>query len=402
MVHVKRLSTENVNRMFKIRTYNNISSKGLDLFDRDYFEVSDSVSDPDAIVLRSQKLHDETFSDSTLAIGRAGAGVNNIPIDRCSEQGIVVFNTPGANANAVKELVILGMLLAARNVVPALSFASSLKGQGEEVGPAVEKNKSQFVGFELKGKKLGVLGLGAIGLMVANAAVELGMEVEGYDPYLSVNRAWELSSSVKPATSLEKMLQTCDFLTVHVPFSDKTRSFLNEERIQHLKPTAVLLNFSRDALVDEEALKVALDAGKVARYVTDFPTDHLLNHERVISIPHLGASTGEAEENCAVMIATQIKDFVVNGNIKNSVNFPDCAMDRVEGATRLIVVNKNVPKIIGTVSSIMADHGINIVEMTNKSKGDYAYNIIDFEGNLADGALDAIKQVDGVIKTRVL
>ncbi len=388
--------------MFKVKTYNKISSKGLDLFEKDRYEVSADLSEPDAIILRSQKLHDETFSDSTLAIGRAGAGVNNIPIDRCSDQGIVVFNTPGANANAVKELVILGMLLAARNVVPALTFATSLKGQGDAVGPAVEKNKAQFVGYELKGKKLGVLGLGAIGLMVANAAVELGMEVEGYDPYLSVNRAWELSSAVKPAKSLEKMLKTSDFVTVHVPFSDKTKSFLNADRIKCLKSSAVLLNFSRDALVDEDALLEALNAKKVTTYVTDFPTDALLNHDRVVSIPHLGASTAEAEENCAVMIAKQMKDFLVNGNIQNSVNFPDCTLERSEGATRLVVVNKNVPNIIGTVSSTLAEYGVNIIEMTNKSRGDFAYNIIDFEGDLAETALKALNGVDGIIKTRVL
>lgn len=402
VVQEKPLNTENVRIMFKIQTFNNISTKGLDLFERSKYEVSSEFNSPHAFVLRSFNLHETDFPKSLLAIGRAGAGVNNIPVDTCSEKGIVVFNTPGANANAVKELVILGMLLAARNVLPAVDFVKTLKGQGPDVGPIVEKNKSSFVGYELKGKKLGVLGLGAIGLMVANAAVDLGMEVEGYDPYLSVNRAWELSSSVKPAPSLERMLKTSDFISIHVPFSSSTRSFLNEDRLSNLKEGSVLLNFSRDALVDEAPLINSLNSGHISKYVTDFPTDNLLNTNNVVSIPHLGASTAEAEENCAIMIANQLKDFILNGNIQNSVNFPNCFMDRSPESFRLIVVNKNVPNIISHVTTLLADHSINILEMTNKSKTDFAYNIIDCDSLISDELVNELNTIDGVIQVRVI
>lgn len=400
-MHEKALNTENVRMPLKIQTFNKIAKRGLDLFSSERYTVGEAIESPDAIVLRSQKLHDWPIPESLNAIGRAGAGVNNIPVDKCTEKGVVVFNSPGANANAVKELVIAGMLLAARDISGGIEFSKTLLGKNDEVGPSVEKNKSTFAGSEIAGKTLGVVGLGAIGLMVANMGVKLGMNVIGHDPFLSVGRAWELSSDVKPASSLEKLLSDSDYITIHVPYSAATKEFFSEDRISNIKQDAVLLNFSRDALVNESAIIAALKNGAVAKYVTDFPTQNLLETKGVIPIPHLGASTLEAEENCAVMIANQLTDFLENGNITNSVNFPNCVLER-SGNVRLTIINKNVPNMIGSVTSTLADEKLNIIEMVNKSSGDYAYNIVDISGTPSEDLIDKINAIDGVIRSKLL
>lgn len=386
---------------FQIQTYNKIAPLGLERFPKSHYEVGEALSHPDGIILRSQKLHDMAFPKRLKAIGRAGAGVNNIPVEKCTENGVVVFNSPGANANAVKELVIVAMLLAARDISGGIAFSKTLRGKGESVGPLVEKNKSNFAGTEIKGKTLGVVGLGAIGLMVANAGISLGMDVIGYDPFLSVGRAWELSSQVKPATSLEKLLSVSDYITIHVPFSAKTKEFFNQERLSKIKSDAVLLNFSRDALVGEDAILSALKEGAISKYVTDFPTERLLESQGVIPIPHLGASTKEAEENCAVMIADQLKEFLENGNIINSVNFPNCTLERA-GSARLTIINRNIPSMIGSVTSTLADQNLNIIEMVNKSCGEYAYNIVDISGNPTSELLETIHAIDGILRARLI
>ena len=386
---------------FRIRTFNKVSSKGLDIFPLDTFEIASDLDSADAYILRSQSLHGETFAKTVKAIGRAGAGVNNIPLDTCSDLGIVVFNTPGANANAVKELVVAGMLLSARDIVGGIDYVQSISNQGAEIPKLVEKNKSLFKGTEIMGKKLGVVGLGAIGLQVANAGLALGMDVMGYDPFISVNAAWELSSDVHRADSLEKLIRECDYISVHVPFSDKTKGFIHSDRIQMIKKGAVLLNFSRNELVDEDAMVKALENGHIYRYVTDFPNPKLVGVQNVISIPHLGASTAEAEDNCAVMVSKQIKDFLLNGTIHNSVNFPASVLTR-SSAHRITIINQNVPNIIGQITSAIAKEGHNISEMVNKSRGDIAYNIIDLDRPLTDENVNAILNIDGVIRVRQL
>ncbi|MGC6367205.1 MAG: phosphoglycerate dehydrogenase [Candidatus Marinamargulisbacteria bacterium] len=386
---------------FRIRTYNKVSSKGLDLFPLDSFEIASELTDADAFILRSHKLHGESFPNSVKAIGRAGAGVNNIPVDSCTESGIVVFNTPGANANAVKELVIAGMLLSARDIVGGIEYVKSIHNEGDAIPELVEKNKARFKGSELTGKRLGVIGLGAIGLQVANAGLSMGMDVQGYDPFISVNAAWELSSDVHRAGSLERLIRECDYISVHVPFSDKTKGFLNEDRIQMLKKGAVLLNFSRNELVDEDAMKLALNEEKVAKYVTDFPNPKLVDAKNVISIPHLGASTAEAEDNCAIMVSNQVKDFLLNGSIVNSVNFPTSQMER-STPYRVTIVNRNVPNIIGQITSVIADAGVNIAEMVNKSREGIAYNMIDLDQDLDQSTIDQLLGVDGVVRVRQL
>ncbi|MBT5856387.1 phosphoglycerate dehydrogenase [bacterium] len=386
--------------MYSVQVLNKIATIGLDRFG-DGFDVSDNQTTPDAIVLRSQKLHEETFADNLRAIGRAGAGVNNIPVDRCTDEGIVVFNTPGANANAVKESVIAGMLLAARDIHGGINYVDTIQNEGETIAKLVEQNKSRFKGFEIKGKRLGVIGLGAIGLMVANAAVGLEMEVEGYDPFLSVDRAWELSSSVKPAKTLDSLFATADFISIHVPYTEKTKHFINADAIKKIKRGAVLLNFSRDALVDEKALLEALDSGAIANYITDFPNETVTGHPSVITIPHLGASTKEAEDNCAIMVVDQVRDFLKSGTIKNSVNFPECKLART-GDNRLTIMNRNQPNMISQITNALAAEGVNITEMVNKSRGDLAYNIIDFNGEAASDLTEKIKQIDGVIRARLL
>jgi D-3-phosphoglycerate dehydrogenase len=386
---------------FRVRTYNKVSSKGLDIFPLDMFKIASEISDADAYILRSHKLHGDVFPKTVKAIGRAGAGVNNIPVSDCSEAGIVVFNTPGANANAVKELVIAGMLLSARDIVGGIEYVSSIAEEGEKIPELVEKNKGLFKGTELTGKTLGVIGLGAIGLQVANAGLALGMNVQGYDPFISVNAAWELSSDVTRAESLERLVRESDYISVHVPFSEKTKGFIDSDRIQMIKPGAVLLNFSRNELVDEDAMIMALNKGAIARYVTDFPNPKLVGVDHVISIPHLGASTAEAEDNCAIMVAHQVKNFLMDGTIVHSVNFPVSQLPR-STPYRITIVNQNVPNSIGQITSTIADAGINIAEMVNKSRDHIAYNIIDLDQAIPISLIESLLALDGVIRVRQL
>ncbi len=388
--------------MYKIRTLNKISPKGLDLFPRDKYEVASEIPDPDAIIVRSFKMHDMELGDNLKAIARAGAGTNNIPIDRCSEKGIIVFNTPGANANAVKEIVIASLFLSSRDIVGGIEWVQSIKGEGDKVPSLVEKNKSNFAGCEIKGKKLGVVGLGAIGAMVANTALDLGMEVVGYDPYLSVDAAWELSSDIQKATGLETLLSQVDYLTIHVPLLESTRGMFNAEKFAMMKKGIKIINFARGGLVDNKDIIRALNEGKVSCYVTDFPEAELLGVPGIIPIPHLGASTAESEENCAVMAVEQIKEYLENGNIKNSVNFPNASLPRTAGEKRITMAIRNIPNMIGEISSLLARHDINILDMLNKSKGDLAYNIIDIEGEISDEAIAQLHAIEGVIKVRIL
>lgn len=386
--------------MFKIKTYNKISKSGLEVFD-DKYTIGDEVENADGAIVRSAALHDVEFPASLKAIARAGAGVNNIPIDRCSEQGIVVFNTPGANANAVKELVLAGLLIGSRRVIPAIEWAKTLKGQGDEVGKLVEKGKGAFAGPELKGKKLGVIGLGAIGVLVANAANHLGMKVLGYDPYLSVNSAWNLTHNAVHIYDIKEIYEQCDYITVHVPLTDSTKNLINADVIAKMKDGVRILNFSRAALVNSADIKAALESGKVASYVTDFPTDELLCVDGVIAIPHLGASTPESEDNCAAMAAAELIDYIENGNIVNSVNLPEISMPR-SGKHRVCVIHKNIPNMITAITGIVAGDGINIENMLNKSRGDYAYTMLDVADINEDDIVSKIEAIDGVIKVRVI
>ena len=387
--------------MYKIQTLNKISPIGLDLFPRDNYEIASEIVNPDAVVLRSFAMHEMEIPKTVKSVARAGAGVNNIPIDKCTAQGIVVFNTPGANANGVKELVLAGLLLSSRRLVPGIEWAKTLIGKGDEVGKLVEKGKSEFAGPEIKGKRLGVIGLGAIGVMVANDAAALGMEVMGYDPFISVDAAWRLDHSVMQAKSQEALIAESDYITVHVPLTDKTKGMFNKERFATMKKGARLLNFSRGDLVNNDDLAAALADGRVGAYVTDFPTDALLKLDKVIAFPHLGASTPEAEDNCAVMAVVQTRGFLERGNIKNSVNFPDCELD-FRAKARVVIANKNVPNMVGQITGALAAEKINIADMINKHKGDLAYNIIDVDGELTDGAVDKIRAIEGVIMARVI
>lgn len=386
--------------MFKIQTLNKISPKGLNLFSHDNYEVASEIGSPDAIVLRSFKMHDMELPETLCAIARAGAGTNNIPIESCSQKGIVVFNTPGANANAVKEAVLTSLLLASRDIVEGISWVQSIKDEGENVPALVEKGKSQFGGQEIKGKKLGIVGLGAIGAMVANDALALGMEVVGYDPYLSVDAAWELSSDVKKATGLETLLSDVDYLSIHVPLLESTKEMFNSEKFAMMKDGIRILNFARGGLVNNDDIKTALASGKVSTYVTDFPSADLLGVQGVIPIPHLGASTEESEDNCATMACQQVKNFLETGNIKNSVNFPTCEMPMKAGEKRIIIANENVPQMISEITSLLADNSVNIGDMLNKSKGDLAYNIIDIDGEVNEDVLDKLRKVDGIIMVK--
>lgn len=391
------------NKMYKIQTLNKISPKGLDLFSREDYEVASEITHPDAIVLRSFSMHDMKLPKSLLAIARAGAGTNNIPVEKCSEKGIVVFNTPGANANAVKELVLAGMLLASRDIVEGIAWVHDLKKEGDKVPALVEKGKSQFAGQELKGKKLGVIGLGAIGVIVANDALALGMDVVGYDPFLSIDSAWELSHNVHKATGLETLLGDVDYLSIHVPLMESTKEMIDSEKFAMMKDGVKIMNFARGGLVNNDALKNAIASGKVSAYVTDFPDGDLLGIKQVIPIPHLGASTSEAEENCAVMACTQLKNFLETGNIKNSVNFPNCEQPRTAGAKRVVIANKNMPRMISEITSLLAKHNINIANMLNKSKGDLAYNIIDIEdGNLPESMIEKLLAIKGIVMARII
>jgi D-3-phosphoglycerate dehydrogenase / 2-oxoglutarate reductase len=386
--------------MYKIDLLNNISEKGLSLFTEKY-EYRAGISEPDGILVRSKEMKDLSLPSSVKAIARAGAGVNNIPIDKCSEKGIVVFNTPGANANGVKELVVLGMLLACRKVTEGIAWAKGLVGEGDKVPDLIEKGKAKFGGTEILGKKLGVVGLGAIGTMVANSADGLGMEVWGYDPFLSIEAAWRLSRNTKRASSLDKLLSECDYISLHAPLNKDTRGFINAEKFSVMKKGVVVLNFARRELVDTPALQKAIADGIVSCYVTDFPDETLIKTDKVIAIPHLGASTEESEENCAVMAAIQLMDFLENGNIKNSVNFPESFLER-SGNQRLTISNQNSPGMIEKITHLMAESKINIADMLNKSKGNIAYNIIEIDGNISEGLIKKIGSIEGVIGIRVL
>lgn len=386
--------------MYKIKTYNKISKTGLAVFD-DKYTVGDEVENADGAIVRSASLHDTEFSKSLLAIARAGAGTNNIPIDRCSKEGIVVFNTPGANANAVKELVIAGMLIGSRRVVSAIEWAKTLKGQGDEVGKLVEKGKSAFAGPELKGKKLGVIGLGAIGVLVANAANHLGMKVYGYDPYLSVNSAWNLTHNAVHIYDIKEIFEQCDYITLHVPLTDSTKNLINAEAIAKMKDGVRIMNFARGGLVNSADVKAALESGKIASYVTDFPSDDLLCTDGVIAIPHLGASTPESEDNCAQMAATELIDYIENGNITNSVNLPEITLPR-SGKYRICIIHKNVPNMITAITGIVATNNINIENMLNKSRGDYAYTMLDVSDVDSEHIIAKLEEIDGVIRARVI
>lgn len=387
--------------MYKIMKLDKIAAEGLEKFPLDEYEIGTEISNPDAILLRSFKMHDMDLPKSLLAVGRAGAGVNNIPIDKCSEAGVVVFNTPGANANAVKELVIAGMFMSSRDIVGGINFSGTLKGKGSDVPGLVEKNKKLFAGQEIAGKTLGVIGVGKIGVMVANAAIDLGMDVIGYDPFISVEAAWGLSSDVQRADGLDALLAKADYISLHMPLTDATKGLINAEKFKNMKKGVRIMNFSRGGIVNNDDLKKAIDDGIVERYVTDFPDDELLSMEKVIAIPHLGASTSEAEINCALMVAKQVRDFVEMGRIRNSVNFPECKLER-NSDYRLVVMNKNIPNMVGQISTILADNTINIVEMLNKSKGDYACTIIDVSDKPTDETVKAIEGIDGVVKVRAL
>ena len=372
--------------MFKIQTLNKISSRGLDLLPHETYEYASELANPDGILVRSQAMHDMELPASLKGIARAGAGVNNIPIDKCSERGIVVFNTPGANANAVKELVLLGLLMASRRVYQGICWSKSLMGKGAEVPKLIEKGKSNYDGPEIKGKKLGVIGLGAIGVMVANDAEALGMEVSGFDPFMSIDAAWGLSRTVKKAVSVDSLIAESDYITLHVPLNDSTRGKMNREKFEIMKKGVRILNFSRGEIVDSRDMLDAIGSGIVDCYVTDFPTDDMLASDKIISIPHLGASTPESEENCAVMAVEQLRSYLESGNIKNSVNFPECFLPPT-GAQRITIANKNVPNIIGQFTSVLAQENLNIDDMLNKSKKDYAYNIIDIDGAVSADVL---------------
>ena len=388
--------------MFKIKTFNKISAVGLDTFDKDLYTYGDDVNEPDGAIVRSASLHETEFPASLKAIARAGAGTNNIPVDRCAKDGIVVFNTPGANANAVKELVIAGLFLSSRKIVPAIDWAKTLKGNGTEVGKMVEKGKSAFAGPEISGKNLGVIGLGAIGVLVANAASDLGMKVYGYDPYLSVNAAWNLKHDVVHATDIKEIFEKCEYITIHVPQTPDTKGMINAESIATMKDGVRILNFARGGLVDSAAVIKALGDGKVASYITDFPDDDLIGVNGVIAIPHLGASTPESEDNCAKMAAAELMDYLENGNIVNSVNMPNISMPR-SGAHRICVIHNNVPTMLNQITGVVSE--INIENMLNKSRGDYACTLLDIS-ETDEGKIDtlkaAIEGIKDVIKVRVL
>lgn len=386
--------------MYNIKCLNQISPIGTERFSANY-NCGEAVENPEAILVRSAAMHDMKLPQNLLAIARAGAGVNNIPIEKCSEQGIVVFNTPGANANAVKELVLAGLLLTSRKVIPSIGWAKTLKGKGSEVGKLVEKGKSAFVGPEIKGKTLGVIGLGAIGILVANAAKSLGMEVYGYDPYLSVDAAWELSRSIKHAFTLDEVYANSDYITIHVPLTPDTKGMINTQSIAKMKDDVRILNFARGDLVNSTDIIAALGSGKMSAYATDFPSDDVIGVEGVIAIPHLGASTPESEDNCACMAADELIDFLENGNITHSVNLPALSMSHDSGI-RICIVHRNIPNTISLFSGALASADINIENMQSKSKKDYAYTVLDVSGNVTDAAIDNLKNLNGIIRVRVI
>ncbi|MCL2881705.1 MAG: phosphoglycerate dehydrogenase [Coriobacteriia bacterium] len=388
--------------MLRIKTLNAISEVGLSRLPGDLYEVGPEMADPDALLVRSAVLDPDAIPTSVCAIARAGAGTNNIPVAACSERGIPVFNTPGANANAVKELVMAALFLAARNIVPAAAFAHRLEGTDSEMSKAVEAGKKTYVGFELPGRSLGVIGLGAIGVEVANAANALGMKVYGYDPLLSVENALKLSPEVNRTTDLDLLLSKSDIITVHVPLLPATTGMIGAEQLALMQPDAVLINFARAPIVDEEALVAALDEDRLRGYVCDFPSPALNKHDRVVTLPHLGASTAEAEENCARMAADELRAYLENGVIRNSVNFPAAELTRAPGTTRVCIANRNVPNMVGQVTTVLADASINISDLLNKSRGEIAYTLVDIDGALPDAVLAQLSSIDGVLAVRVL
>lgn len=387
--------------MFTIQMLNKISENGLNLLPSELYDISAEALEPDAILVRSANMHEMEFPKNLKAIARAGAGVNNIPIDKCTDKGIVVFNTPGANANGVKELVIASLFLSSRKIHQGINWAQSLKTKGEEVAKLVEKGKSQFEGPEIKGKKIGVIGLGAIGVMVANDATSLGMEVMGYDPFISVNSAWGLSSSVIRATSLDQLLSTSDYITIHTPLNTKTKGMFNKDKFNIMKTGVRIINLARGELIENRDLLEAIENGSVACYVTDFPVDELLGNENIIAIPHLGASTPESEENCAVMAAKQLSDFLEKGIIKNSVNFPECELIP-SGNTRVLTAHLNIPNMVGQITTLLAENKINIADMLTHHKDNIGYNIIDIEGEITENAIESIKKINGVKMVRII
>jgi len=387
--------------MYKVLTLNNIAAQGIERLPRERYEVAAEMANPDGILLRSYNMHDMDIPESVRIVARAGAGVNNIPIDALAERGVPVFNAPGANANAVKELVVAGMLLAARNLCPAWQYVQRLDGSGAELNKSVEAGKKQFVGYELPSRTLGVLGLGAIGVQVANTAHSLGMRVIGFDPEMTVQRAWELSSGVQQARSLDDLVNRADVLTLHVPLVDSTRNLINAERIKRMPNGTVLLNFARGGIVADEAVLAALDEGKLATYVTDFPSEQLIGHDKVIGLPHLGASTTEAEENCAVMVAENMRNYLEHGTIKHSVNFPEADIPRTD-TYRVTIANANVPNMVGQISTLLGDAGLNIEDLLNKSRGDLAYTIVDLDGEVDEATVANLSTIEGVLCVRNL
>ncbi|NCF25143.1 MAG: 3-phosphoglycerate dehydrogenase [Gammaproteobacteria bacterium] len=387
--------------MYKVLTLNNIAVAGLRHLPRERYEVASEIAHPDAIILRSYNMHDMEIPETVVAIGRAGAGTNNIPVEAMAARGVPVFNAPGANANAVKELAIAGLLLSARNLCDAREYVKALNETGEALNKAVEAGKKQFVGFELPGKTLGVIGLGAIGVEVANAALELGMKVIGFDPAITVRRAWQLSSGVEHAETLDQLFQHADAVTVHVPLIDATRKLVNRDRIALMKKGGTIINFARNGIVDNAATLAALDSGQLHAYVSDFPTAELIAHPKVIALPHLGASTSEAEENCAIMVAENLKDYLENGNIRFSVNFPECRLSRMD-AYRITIANANVPNMVGQISTCLGDAGLNIEDLLNKSIGNLAYTIVDVNKPVTDEIESKLRAIDGVLTLRNL
>ncbi|MBS5522266.1 MAG: phosphoglycerate dehydrogenase [Clostridiales bacterium] len=386
--------------MYKVKCLNPISSLGMDLLSDEY-SVVENVEEADAILVRSASMHDMELPKNLEAIARAGAGVNNIPLDQCAKQGIVVFNTPGANANGVKEAVIAGLLLAARDIVGGVNWVSSVK-EDPDVAKLVEKGKKQFAGTEIAGKKIGVIGLGAIGVLVANACKRLGMEVYGYDPFISVDAAWNLSRDIYHINNVDEIYAGCDYITVHVPLMDSTKKMINAEAFSKMKDGVVILNFARDLLVDEDAMEGAIESGKVRRYVTDFPNARTANMKNVIAIPHLGASTEESEDNCAVMAVKELRDYIENGNISHSVNYPDCSMGVCTCAGRIAVNHRNIPNMIAQLTSVCAADGVNITDMINKSRGDWAYTMIDLATPASEKMVEDIRRIEGIVKVRII
>ncbi|PLT35188.1 phosphoglycerate dehydrogenase [Bacillus sp. V5-8f] len=399
------MSSVIVDKVKTIKTLNNIAESGLNVFNKDAFTIDNDSENPDAIVVRSFNMHSLEFGDNLKAIARAGAGVNNIPVDKCTEQGIVVFNTPGANANAVKEMVLTTLMASSRNLFAGVAWTKTLEGEGDQIPKLVEAGKKAFVGKEIKGKTLGVIGLGAIGALVANDALDLEMDVIGFDPFISVDTAWNLSRNVQRAMTLEQLFANSDYITVHVPLTDDTRGMFNKETFSIMKPDVHILNFSRGELVNETDMAVALESGKVGCYITDFPNENVIGMKNTVSIPHLGASTRESEENCAIMAARQVKEFLETGNIKNSVNFPNTSLPYT-GKRRVAAFHQNVPNMVGQITQALSSYHLNIADMVNRSRGEYAYTMIDIDnkinGDVIPGLLEKICNIDGIVTVRVI